>query len=295
MTSITSTPRRLRALAGLAAALACLAGPARAEIDLSGEWESLRHEDAIERGPGSPVGDFLGLPINEAGRLRGERWNAELLSVPEHQCIPHTAAYSAMHGNLRIWKEVDPSSQEVVAWHMLFESYNRFRTIWMDGRPHPSEHHRHTWQGFSTGKWDGDVLVITTTHLKPGHIRRNGIDHSDRATLVEHVTRHGDVLTFISTLEDPIYLTEPYIHSRNFRLNPNQRIRPYTCTPVIEAERAGHRIPHYLPGSNPLLAELAATVGLPLATTLGGAETMYPEYRQTLERLRAGAPAERAP
>ncbi|HEX6998026.1 MAG TPA: hypothetical protein VF322_07765 [Gammaproteobacteria bacterium] len=295
MTDTTSTPRLLRALAWLAPALALLALPARAEIDLSGEWQSLRHEDQIERGPGSRIGNYLGLPINEAGRMRGERWDAALLTVPEHQCIPHPANYSAMHGNLRIWKEVDPSSQEVVAWHMLFESYNRFRTIWMDGRPHPSEYHPHTWQGFSTGRWDGDVLVITTTHLKAGAIRRNGIDHSDRATLVEHVTRHGDVLTFISTLEDPIYLTEPFIHSRNFRLNPGQRIRPYPCKPEVEVARPDDRIPHYLPGQNPLLAEFAASVGLPLEATLGGAETMYPEYQRTLERLRAAAPAERAP
>lgn len=270
-------------VAVLIAGLVVLAGAARAELDLTGEWLNLRHEDQIERGPGPMIGDFLGLPINEAGRRRGERWDASLLSVPEHQCIPHPANYSAMHGNLRIWKEAEPTTQEILAWHMLFESYNRFRTIYMDGRPHPSEHHPHTWQGFSTGRWEGDVLVITTTHMKAARIRRNGIDHSDRATLVEHVTRHGDVLTFISTLNDPVYLTEPFIHSRNFTFNPRQRIRPYPCKPVIEVVRTDNTIPHFLPGQNPYLGEFAATVGLPLATTLGGAETMYPEYMRRLE------------
>src|SRR5690606_6734524 len=246
-----------------------------------------RHEDQIERGPGPMIGDYLGLPINEAGRLRGERWDASLLTVPEHQCIPHPANYSAMHGNLRIWKEVDPRTQTVIAWHMLFESYNRFRTVWMDGRPHPSKYHPHTWQGFSTGRWEGDVLVVTTTHMKAARIRRNGIDHSDAATLVEHVVRHGDVLTFISTLRDPVYLTEPFIHSRDYRLNPRQQIRPYPCKPVVEVLRTTKTIPHHLPGRNPYLGEFAATVGLPLATALGGAETMYPEYMRRLEELRA--------
>jgi len=41
----------------------------------------------------------------------------------------------------------------------------------MDGRPHPPEYAAHTWQGFSTGKWDGDVLTVTTTHLKIGWIQ----------------------------------------------------------------------------------------------------------------------------
>lgn len=277
--------------AAMALGLSILASAARAEIDLTGEWLNLRHEDQLERGPGPMIGDYLGLPINEAGRRRGERWDASLLTVPEHQCIPYSASYSAMHGNLRIWKEVEQTSQQVIAWHMLFESYNRFRTIYMDGRPHPSEYHPHTWQGFSTGRWEGDVLVITTTHLKPGRIRRNGIDHSDRATLIEHVTRHGDVLTFISTLNDPVYLTEPFIHSRNFAFNPRQRIRPSRCKPVVEAVPAASPIPHFLPGRNPFLAEFAATVGLPLATALGGAETMYPEYMRRLEeRGSADAP-----
>ena len=37
----------------------------------------------------------------------------------------------------------------------------------------------HTAMGFSTGKWDGDILVVTTTHLKEGWTRRNGLTRSD--------------------------------------------------------------------------------------------------------------------
>ncbi len=52
-------------------------------------------------------------------------------------------------------------------------------TIYMDGRPHPSENAPHTWQGFSTGEWEGDMLKVTTTHLKEGWIRRNGLPRSE--------------------------------------------------------------------------------------------------------------------
>lgn len=50
--------------------------PASAQILLSGDWIALQHEDQIERGPGPDLGDYLGLPINDAARLRGESWDS---------------------------------------------------------------------------------------------------------------------------------------------------------------------------------------------------------------------------
>ena len=257
-----------------------------AQVDLSGEWQVLMHEDQPERAAGPEIGNYVGLPINAAARLRGEAWNASLLTVPEHQCIPHPANYMANHGNLRVWKEVEESSQRLVAWHLLSESYNRFRTIYLDGRQHPSEDAPHTWQGFSTGEWRGNTLVVTTTHLKPARISRNGIEHSDRATLTEYFTRHGDVLTVGSWLDDPIYLTEPFFYTRDFRMNPAQVIRPYPCRGVVEIARADGDVPHYIPGKNPFIANYATRFGLPLEAAMGGAETMYPEYIEKMKLMR---------
>src|SRR5690606_26227840 len=119
------------------------------------------------------------------------------------------------HSNIRLTKEIDRESQNIVAWHLLHESWNRFRTIWMDGRPHPGADERHTWQGFSTGRWVNNLLQITTTDMKESRIRRNGIEHSDEGVLIEYLARHDDILTFISILDDPHSLDEPYIHTRN--------------------------------------------------------------------------------
>src|SRR3712207_8044652 len=55
---------------------------------------------------------------------------------------------------------------EVVAYHTNIAWMNPVRTIWMDGRSHPPANALHTWEGFSTGRWDGDVLTVETTHLK---------------------------------------------------------------------------------------------------------------------------------
>ena len=266
-------------------AQAALPGAARAEIDLSGEWANRVHEDQIERGPGPEIGDFTGLPINEAARQRGMSWDASLLTVPEHQCGAHPANYGAMHSNIRIWKEVDDESQQVIAWHILHESWNRFRTVWMDGRPHPSPDALHSWQGFSTGRYVGNALEITTTHMKESRTRRNGIEHSDEAELVELLTRHGDYLTFISILKDPHTLEEPYIHTRHFVLDTNQVIRPYPCRGAVEIDRPLGVVPHHLPGENPFLETFQTNHGIPAEAALGGAQTMYPEYRERLRKL----------
>jgi hypothetical protein len=275
----------LSAAAMLMAAQAALAPRALGEIDLSGEWANRVHEDQIERGPGPEIGDFTGLPINEAARRRGMSWDASLLTVPEHQCGAHPANYGAMHSNIRIWKEVDAESQTLVAWHILHESWNRFRTVYMDGRPHPSADERHTWQGFSTGRYVGNALQINTTHMKESRTRRNGIEHSDEAELVEFLTRHGDYLTFISILNDPHSLEEPYIHTRHFVLDPNQVIRPYPCRGAVEIDRPLGVIPHHLPGENPFLEAFQENHGIPREAALGGAETTYPEYRERLRKL----------
>jgi len=67
---------------------------------------------------------------------------------------------------MRIWDERDPDTQQVMAVHIDISNFQQRRTVWMDGRPHPSARAEHTWMGFSTLRWEGDALVVTTTHIK---------------------------------------------------------------------------------------------------------------------------------
>jgi hypothetical protein len=285
------------AVAGLLVVVAMLGRPASAQgpapargIDLSGEWAPRFHEDQPERIPGPDIGDYLGLPINAAGRLHGDSWDASLLTLPEHQCKPHPADYSPRGpANLRLWKEIDTASQQVVAWHTHISWQAPERTIYMDGRPHPPEYAAHTWQGFSTGEWEGEMLKVTTTHLKMGWIRRNGIPRSDTATLVERFVRHGNVLTLISWINDPVYLEEPFVRTTNWELDPRQIIAPYPCQIVVEVDRPQGTVPHHLPGTNPFLNEFPAKFGLPAEAARGGAETMYPEYQLKLQAMKKAA------
>jgi hypothetical protein len=157
----------------------------------------------------------------------------------------------------------------------------------MDGRPNPSVNAPHTWMGFSTGKWDGNMLTVTTTHVKQGWQRRENIPSSDEVTIIEHFIRFGNMLTHISVADDPIFLAEPLVKSEEFTFieNPNTFTPFWPCEPIEEGERARGDVPSYLPGENPWMAEYAATHDLPQEATLGGPETMYPEYRERLKKL----------
>ncbi len=259
--------------------------PALAQQDLTGEYISMFHEDQPERIPGPALGDYLGLPISDAARAYAEAWDASRMTLKEHQCMVHVAPYIFRGpGPVRIWQEKDQETQEVTAIKIYHGTYQQTRTVWMDGRPHPPESALHTWMGFSTGKWEGDTLTVYTTHMKQGWLRRNGLPESDRATLTEHFIKHGDILTRMSMITDPVYLTEPLVKTDDFIRNTHLDVNwIWPCEPVEEVvTRAKGAVPQYLPGTNAFLKEFQETVHVPETAQRGGAQTMYPEFKTML-------------
>jgi len=267
-----------------------LVAQTRVGFNLTGMWTAMYHEDELERtDPGSPAGDYLGMPINDEARLRADTWDADLVSVLEHQCIPHSAVYAMRAPSaLKISTIDDPASGQIVAF-IVDGTYTGPRTIWMDGRPHPSEFAAHTWSGFSTGAWEGDTLRVETTHLKAGYLRRNGVVFSDQAVLTEFFDLHDRFLTLTSVAEDPVYLTEPLVRSESWVWNPYQVFQPIAgygaCLPHPEIPRPPGWVPHHLPGANTVIREFPDEYGVPFEATRGGAETMYPEYQQKLKQM----------
>jgi hypothetical protein len=254
-------------------------------LDLSGNWAPAIHEDFPERIPGPELVNYLGLPITEGARMFAESWDASRLTLPEHQCQVHVAPYIYRGPlNLHIWEEKDPQSQRVIAIKNYISTYEQTRTIWMDGRPHPSQWAAHTWMGFSTGKWEGNILTIYTTHIKQGWTRRNGLPSSDRITLIDHFIRHDNHLTHVSVVTDPLYLTEPLVKSEDYLLNDNTGGNwLWPCEYVEELPNHDNsRVPSFMPGENPFLHEFADKWKIPVDATLGGPETMYPEYMKKL-------------
>jgi hypothetical protein len=272
-------------LAATAPAFAQSAGAFSASpgVDLTGNWAPAPHEESV----GNPLlAEYVGIPVTDGARAFGLAWSPSRGTLPEHQCDVHIVSY--IYGgplNVRIWEEKDAQSQRVIAIRQYISTYEQDRTIWMDGRPHPPEGAAHTWMGFSTGQWEGGTLTVRTTHMKQGDLRRNGLPVSDTATLVEHFMRHGDTMTHVSIITDPVYLTEPFIRTQAFReITQEGQNWLYPCQSVVEiANRPRGAVPSYLPGENPFATEFATRYKLPLDAALGGAETMYPEYQLKLK------------
>jgi len=290
------TRRRLRTLL---VALACAAAPAVLAqappapapppmVDLAGSWTMSNDEELLIRvDPGPELENYTGFPLNAAGRQKALAWNSTIQAVPEHQARPHPAQYS-MRGpgpNFHMGEVIDPKTRQLVAYTItgLFENANR--TIWLDGRSPPSQFAEHLWNGFSTGVWEKGTLKVTTTHMKQAFLQRNGIPSSPYGVMTEFFIRHGDRLLLISQVDDPIYLEEPMVRTSTFRWNPGQRE-----TPIVQVEVA-EELPDLKPGDVPHYplgfrqTDYADSNDLPWTATLGGRDTLYPEYADTLQRL----------
>src|SRR5262245_2930407 len=128
--------------------LAGLCATAFAQADFSGNWAPIYHEDFPERLPGPELGDYMGIPINDAARLRADSYDADRISVAtEYQCRPHGSDYS-MRGlaNMRVDNILDPDTQRPVAIHTRMNFQEMERTTRLDGRQRPDHLAPHAFQ-----------------------------------------------------------------------------------------------------------------------------------------------------
>jgi hypothetical protein len=110
-----------------------------------------------------------------------------------------------------------------------------------------------TLQGFSEAAWEsgaaagggggtfgsfaagaGGGLRVVTTQLTPGYLRKNGVPYSQNAMVTEYFDRHTDFgeewFTVTTIVEDPQYLTQPFITSSHFKKEPDgSKWNPTAC------------------------------------------------------------------
>jgi hypothetical protein len=112
-----------------------------------------------------------------------------------------------------------------------------YRQIFLDGRGHPKNMDP-LWMGHSTGKWDGDTLVIDTVGLNDKTwINGQGIPHSDQLHVIERYSRPdlGHLEAEI-TMEDPKAFTAPHTFKRSYTLLDGE-ILEYVCNEFnVDAE-----------------------------------------------------------
>jgi len=120
---------------------------------------------------------------------------------------------------------------------LLYQGRNTFRTVPTDGRAHNPDADW-TWNGDSVGRWDGDTLFIDTTKLvDESWLGADGWFHSNKAHVVERLTRKGDALTWAATVEDPVVFTKTWeMTPRTLRLNPNPKVLLEEDPPCLEQD-----------------------------------------------------------
>jgi hypothetical protein len=269
----------------LIVAVTLSAAPASAQVDLTGTWQRVGQND---NGASREPVDLLGMPFSPDGRAKALSYDIAALSATERQCQMYPPIYALVGPfPLQFVMVPDPVTQKLLAWKILGWGDRDETVIWMDGRPHPSKNAPHSHGGFTTGAWEGDTLTAVTTHFKLGDIKRHRGFNSDRASLTYRFNRHGDVLSVMGILEDPVYMAEPYVLTEVYRLTTNPNNFPLTACEPIEELPSLHEdptlVPHYLPGKHPAMNEVTEHYNIPLEAVVGGPETMYPEYRKRLK------------
>jgi hypothetical protein len=208
-----------------------------APVDLTGHWVSVVSEDWQWRMFTPRKGDYASVPLNAEGTRVADQWNP----TEEGSCKAYGAA-----ALLRMPTRLNISWEDDRTLKIESDAGRQTRRLHLGGAP-PRPGARDL-QGHSVAQWqmsasvtssgaDGGALVsrlnsrtwgslkVVTTNLRSGWLRRNGVPYSEDAVVTEYFDRFSDEddewFTVTTMVEDPRYLTQPFIVSSNFKKEPD--------------------------------------------------------------------------
>jgi hypothetical protein len=207
--------------------------------DLSGLWQG---QNALPGRGGAPaaapdapppagfrdVGQNIkgGLPLTPLGQeILKKRVADNSKDNPEAWCLPMGVVQFHTQGAPR--KFVQTPKLLVI----LYEASSGIRQIFLDGRTAPTGDPQPWYYGYSTGRWEGDTLVVETTHMREdGWLDIIGSPLTEAATLTERIRRtsYGQ-MTIDVTVNDPKAYTKPWTVRVNQRIMPEQEIIEFIC------------------------------------------------------------------
>ncbi len=236
----------------LAALLLALPAPALAEPDLTGFWnlafDGETDPELVAKLPAGtvviedtgvvefPVGEYGGLAVRPEALEKARAWRPEDEMTLERVCLAPSIVY-AIQGPFPF--EVYQTPELIV---FKYEYFDQTRLVFMDGRGHPPPDAPHSKMGHSIGRWDGDELVIDTTHIAASTITNNGLDHSDGIHMVERYKLSADGrLVATQWFEDPAVLDNNGARFIEWARHEGQYVYPYECDPsfALEYQAAG--------------------------------------------------------
>ena len=205
--------------------------------DLTGLWTG--RGEPTEAGP--PVAAFRDVGANIEGGLPYQPWAEALRDErvaegsrdnPEAHCLPMGIMQFHTQGAPR--KFVQTPGLLVI----LYEASMGVRQIFTDGRPAPDNDPQPWYYGYSTGRWDGDTLVVETTHLRDGEwLDINGSPLTGAATYTERFTRTSfGRMTVDITVNDPGAYIEPWTVRVNHEIMVDEDLIEFVC---LENQRFG--------------------------------------------------------
>jgi hypothetical protein len=148
---------------------------------------------------------------------------------PTSRCLP--AGVPRIHTQPQFRKYVQLPGLLVI----LLEYNASYRQIFMDGRPLPVDP-QPSWNGYSTGRWEGDTLVVETNGLRDMWIdvrRGNPITEAAKVTERFHRVNYGNMEIEV-TVDDPKAYTKPWTVKLNQYILLNTEMIDYIC---LENER----------------------------------------------------------
>ncbi len=230
----------------------------RAPVDLTGYWVAVVTEDWRYRMMTPDKGDFMGIALNAAGRGLMQNWDPSHDQSSGEACRSYgAAAIMRVPTRLHItWPdgntlEVDTDAGEQ---SRLLHFGGSSPTVSTPG-----------WQGYSAALWEGlkarggdggvtagltttaglangaiaptqnGYLKVTTTQLRPGYLRKNGVPYGANTSVEEYFDSfkepNGDIwLVVTSIVTDPEYLDQPFITSSQFKKTDASKWHPTPCT-----------------------------------------------------------------
>ncbi len=158
-----------------------------------------------------------GLPFQPwAAELRKQRMSANSKDNPDAACLP--IGYMQSHTHSQPRKMIQ--SQDLIV--ILYEANGGVRQIFLDGRPAPPPEAEPWWWGYSRGRWEGDTLVVESTHFKDdGWLDVNGAPLTSAGRITERYRRPN-----IGTLEIDVTIDDPKAYTRPWTVRVNQRLLP---------------------------------------------------------------------
>src|SRR5688572_4002618 len=227
-------PRRILALAALAALVfipISLAGQSAARPDFTGVWTTYTQPGAARGAGGGGRGGGAPLPFTEEAQKKVASYRALIGTsgaTPGGFCLG-SGMPGSMLGSGGYPMEILQRPEQI---NITYEAHNEARRIYLGDRIVPMADRVPGRNGHSSAHWEGDTLVVETTHLIEQVDQRYA--HSSQAKIVERYRLSTDsagtkVLTAEMTLTDPVFYTKPVTDTKRWAYVPNGHLLPYEC------------------------------------------------------------------